>query len=58
MTAVTTLYVYRFISPLTVNGGMIVYNEGPFGSSLQISNELVIRLSRSSIQNLIDKLSF
>jgi hypothetical protein len=43
---------------LTVNGGMIIYNEGPFGASLQVSNELIIRLSRKAIVNLRQKLSF
>jgi hypothetical protein len=43
---------------LTINGGMIVYNEGPFGASLQVSNELIIELGRQTIEDLRQKLSF
>jgi hypothetical protein len=43
---------------LTVNGGMIIYNEGPFGASLQVSNELGIELSRQAIENIRQKRSF
>ena len=43
---------------LTITGGMIVYNEGPFGASLQVSNELIIELGRQTIEDLRQKLSF
>ncbi|NGP89159.1 hypothetical protein [Fodinibius halophilus] len=43
---------------VSITGGMLVYNEGPFGVSLQVSNNLTLRLSRASIANLRKKLSF
>lgn len=43
---------------LTITGGMLVVNEGPFGASLQVSNELIIRASAEALQILRDNLEF
>ncbi len=37
---------------LKITGGMLVYNTGPWGASLQVSNQLIIRASQETLEML------